>query len=558
MDIFEYYYTRETQRGEHLAFVFRWCLAGLLGLLLLVSVVVDGRYAEIWASGIPILIVVAYNVLLATLFRRGRVYPWIRYVSVVVDTVFLSVSIFLTSFSTVPIAVSTHATLFLFPVIIVLAALRHDKTLIVFATLFSILCLNAVFYARFPAIDPAVIEATISTGPMGQVYKSVYLMVLGFLLLRMPNTVVSLLKTQKESHDSTVVRYAAVSEKVLGKTSALDASGEELQARMLETAGATAEIGASIAQSAVLVREQSALTEEVAQMGDAFTGTLRELSHTIHDQSEFIGSTIKSANEILGAVNEIAATTVEVETTSAELLTEARGGQSVLADAIKAVDEIARRSEDILPAVNLIEDIAARTNILSINAAIEAARAGHAGEGFAVISKEIRKLSEQISAESNRISGSLIAVKNAIGTVADRSTRTERNFSKVLTAIESLRERLSGVKTSMDGVEARSASVIRTLSRIDIATDEVDAATQSLYEDNTRIIEKIHHIREAASRVRGDVESVSATVSQIEATTRAVSKLATQNRESIQEATAEVRGFRVLAPDEESQAESRT
>ena len=186
-------YDDEANRGEKVALKFRWILVALVFSLIIV-VLINGDYKEALVSTILASIFGTYNLLLIYLFRRGKVYHAMRYISVSLDIGLLSVHIYSLSVFISPFAVATTATILLYPVLMFLSVLRYDKKLIIYTIVFTLFSFNLVYFLQYPELDPSILNKVISTDPSGQVYKSVYLLLFGILLLYIPDLVGRMVK----------------------------------------------------------------------------------------------------------------------------------------------------------------------------------------------------------------------------------------------------------------------------------------------------------------------------------------------------------------------------
>lgn len=190
-------YHAEAIKGEKAAYFLRWVIA-LIILAAALLMVVTGRYIEAVPFSFGLLgVLIVYNLALTVLYRRGQLdNPVIKYVSVTIDITLITCNQYITSLYGSELAVATFATILLYPVLLLYATLRHDRRLIIFATLYTIVAFNLAYFVRYPSLDPDLVQRVASADPMGQFYKSIYIALFGFSLLLVPRTIRNLIQRQ--------------------------------------------------------------------------------------------------------------------------------------------------------------------------------------------------------------------------------------------------------------------------------------------------------------------------------------------------------------------------
>ena len=225
------------------------------------------------------------------------------------------------------------------------------------------------------------------------------------------------------------------------------------------------------------------LTEQSRQVDD-IRSTIGELADTVGDIASHASDTAtrgRAAAEQASAGNRIVQATI--------------GGMEQIsnrvAEAAEAVESLRSRSQQIDAIVRTIHDIADQTNLLALNAAIEAARAGEQGRGFAVVADEVRKLAERTTTATGEISTMIGDIHHMIDqtvtTIGEGAQTAAAGVTKAREAGSALGEIVSG-----------SAEVTRLIDEIAQATDRQQGSVHQVGESITRIAELIGQIRDAA------------------------------------------------------------
>ena len=206
MDIYDKMFDEEAYRSERFALNFHWPLYGILFLLAMVKFIAEENIVGF--VGMTLLgCCLIYNGVLAAFILKKKNYIWIRYISVTIDTILLTFYNALDTYYNSTLTPVTTATLLIYPVILFLAALRHDRRLIVYSTIITVIAMNILFAAAYPHFDRTISNKLICGDILGQVYRTVYIILIGMLIFSIPRIIERLLKNQKEIFDKSVEHF---------------------------------------------------------------------------------------------------------------------------------------------------------------------------------------------------------------------------------------------------------------------------------------------------------------------------------------------------------------
>ena len=306
------------------------------------------------------------------------------------------------------------------------------------------------------------------------------------------------------------------------------------QSRKAQEAMEQAEAASTEAQSkteAMLVA-----ADKLEQVGSVVSSASTELSAQIEQSDRGAAESAQRLSEAATAMNEMNATVQEVaknagsaSAASAETREKAEAGAQVVEKAVRSIDQVHQMSlelkddmtqlnehaQDITRIMGVISDIADQTNLLALNAAIEAARAGEAGRGFAVVADEVRKLAEKTMASTNDVGNAIKAIQES----------TAKSMTGVDNAVERIGEATELASRSGQALEEIVATVEVTADQVNAiatASEEQSAASEEI---NQSIVQVNDMSRQTAEAMAEAAKAVSDLAAQAQGLTNLIQEL---------------------------------
>jgi methyl-accepting chemotaxis protein len=248
---------------------------------------------------------------------------------------------------------------------------------------------------------------------------------------------------------------------------------------------------------------------------------------------------------MIAQIKAVSSSTEEAERLMEVLKGSSSKGKENLDQVSQMVKDIAERSKELEQANALISGIAARTNLLAMNAAIEAAHAGAAGRGFAVVADEIRKLAEQSTSQSTQVKNTITTINKSIQDVVLGSETSHHSFEDILTNMSGLARVTMEIKSSMEEQVAGSTQVLQALEEMRNIGQEVASGSGEMNDGNRVILEAVGQLSQISSEVSLAIREIGHGMDEINQAVLAVADLTIKNKESIDLVRAEASQYRI-------------
>lgn len=248
---------------------------------------------------------------------------------------------------------------------------------------------------------------------------------------------------------------------------------------------------------------------------DALFTIIEEERQDIVDQTSAVEESSASINQMIASLNSIAKITISKKAATEHLVITAQKGDSKLNDTIKFIEEINNNVDSISGMLDIINNISAQTNLLAMNAAIEAAHAGDSGKGFSVVADEIRKLAESSSFNSKEISSVLTEVLGNIKNVSNMGLETKQAFIEINREVIEVSEALSEIEVSTSELSKGGEEIVRAMSLLTDKTQQINDKSMDINREATEVNESFNLVKEISNQLESAMKEITVGVSSI-------------------------------------------
>ena len=271
----------------------------------------------------------------------------------------------------------------------------------------------------------------------------------------------------------------------------LDEAGGKLSGTIEDLMSSIVQIGASISNTGMNLRNQTDSVGQSAQSISKILDMIHRLEELVQTQGKAVQGASTAVEQMVGNITEVDKSVDKMAHSFGVLDQTAQNGVETQNELQKQIIEIENQSKLLSEANKVIANIAGQTNLLAMNAAIEAAHAGDAGQGFAVVADEIRKLSETSSAQSKTIGAQLKSIQTAINLVVQATQHGVQDYANLSKEIRETDTLVQQIKEAMTEQQQGSSQILDALSDMNESTEQVQNASQEITTASQAIISDV-------------------------------------------------------------------
>ncbi|MCR5698454.1 MAG: hypothetical protein K6G52_02305 [Treponemataceae bacterium] len=320
-------------------------------------------------------------------------------------------------------------------------------------------------------------------------------------------------------------------------------TANEVNTSMIQTSTAIEQITANINSVKERVENQSKGVTSSDKTIQNMILKINELNGSVNLQSDGVSTSSSAVEEMVANIRSVTQILEENTVTVDELGSESEKGRSKINEAVELATTILEKSAGLVEASTVVQNIASQTNLLAMNAAIEAAHAGNAGKGFAVVADEIRKLAEQSNAQGQTINSQLSELQSIIKNVTDNTKEVQNQFEVIFELTGKVQKQESVIKNAMEEQSEGSTQVLQAISGIKNSTDVVRENTGVLLDGGKQIGKEMYNLANVTLEISNSMNEMAAGSDQIIKAVEICQNLSTENQGNLTNLKHEVGKF---------------
>ena len=337
----------------------------------------------------------------------------------------------------------------------------------------------------------------------------------------------------KHSINHTLGRIKDMIKSIKKEARILHQIGTDLSSDMNESAAAVNEISANVQSIKTRILSQSASVSETHATMDQVVTNINKLNGHVENQSKNVSQASSAIEQMVANTRSVTESLVKNASNVKALREASEVGRAGLQDVAQDIQEIARESEGLMEINSVMQNIASQTNLLSMNAAIEAAHAGDVGKGFAVVADEIRKLAESSNEQSKTIGTVLKVIKDCIDKITKSTDNVLNKFEAIDTGVNIVVQQEENIRNAMEEQEIGSKQILQGIANVNEITQQVSSGSQEMLEGSKEVIRESEGLEKQTQEISSGIHEMASGAEQINIAINHINELSVKNRDNI-------------------------
>lgn len=367
----------------------------------------------------------------------------------------------------------------------------------------------------------------------------------GDLTVRLPESTVSEINNLSLSFNSTLETLGKAIKTVTNETEEMETVGKDLEKKVSDSLERIGDINVKLGAAKANVLNQSLSASSANNSVTEIRKTFSFLDENITEHVKDIADSTEIVNTLVTSFRQVLDTLQENHRDIGSLAAATEEGRVAVKNSTDITQKISEESGSLMEASKIILTIASQTNLLAMNAAIEAAHAGTSGQGFAVVADEIRKLAEESSQQGKVITKTLQDLSKEINVLSESSEAVSGTFKDIFKLTENVQSKSSGLIQTVEKNSSCGDEITKKFNSINLATSIVKDSSTQLVKESAKVANEMNKLDELTHAITASMDEMTNGASNIQDTVEIITVIGERNRNCITALTKEMSKFTV-------------
>ena len=366
----------------------------------------------------------------------------------------------------------------------------------------------------------------------------------GDLTQRLPVQYQDELGMAANSFNATFQKINRSLKSIIAQSHLLEQVGDNLAATMAQSASAVEEITANIKGISNQTNNQVDQVQTSYGTTQSIIQALEVLDQTIQTQVSHVADSARAITNTAETIRDLTRSLQQNEEDVRALRMVVEQGQTDVQSVVADISQVAEDSDQLIQISKLIQQISSQTNLLAMNAAIEAAHAGEHGKGFAVVADEVRKLAESAGVQAKTIGQTLNHIKGSIGQIMSSAKKVQEQYQSIDLSMQRVADNEAGFVRVMQSQAASTEKALQSGKNLEAITEKVKADSVSMLQQSNQVAEAFVTLLQMSQQMQGSIGEMSIGMDEISDSVQVVNQQTQQNKDSIETLRSEIKVFK--------------